>query len=248
MVRAPNPAFDRGVIERFNRTLKEGFESEVRIREALPTLDELNAWFDASHACCGSGQLGVRHQQGAGAWGDLGADALVFGRGTCRPFPGLLRVVASGVLEVRLMDTYEHLRVNANDLAEALESHMDEASWLIDLESGEVILARPGESIDEDDEDEEPWEDSDRFIMICAIDSHEGFKIMEDFVDELPEGEGCRALDRALRLPRPFRSFKDTLFDFPDLRERWFKFHNGRMLEYAQEWLADHLPGAQLSF
>ena len=47
MVRAPNPAFDRGVIERFNRTPKEGFESEVRIRETLPTLDELNAWFDA---------------------------------------------------------------------------------------------------------------------------------------------------------------------------------------------------------
>ena len=69
---------------------------------------------------------------------------------------------------------------------------------------------------------------------------------MEDFVDELPEGEGCRALDRALRLPRPFRSFKDTLLDFPDLRERWFKFHHGRMLERAQAWLDATLPGARL--
>ena len=43
----PYVAEGRGVIERFNRTLKEGFESEVRIRETLPTLDELNAWFDA---------------------------------------------------------------------------------------------------------------------------------------------------------------------------------------------------------
>ncbi|NTV75957.1 MAG: hypothetical protein HGA66_17360 [Holophaga sp.] len=144
------------------------------------------------------------------------------------------------------MGTYEHLRINANDLAEALESHMDEASWLVDLESGEVILARPGETIDE--EDEEPWEDSDRFFLICPIDSNEGFKIMEDFVDELPEGEGCRALDRALRLPKPFRSFKDTLFDFLDLREQWFKFHHARMLEHAQRWLDDHLPGAKLSF
>lgn len=37
----------RGVIERFNRTVKEGFETEVRIRPELPTLDELNAFWRA---------------------------------------------------------------------------------------------------------------------------------------------------------------------------------------------------------
>lgn len=43
----PYCAEGRGVIERFNRTLKDQFEAEVRIRETLPTLDELNAWFAA---------------------------------------------------------------------------------------------------------------------------------------------------------------------------------------------------------
>ncbi len=43
----PYQAEGRGVIERFNRTLLEQFESEVRIRETLPTLDELNAWLEA---------------------------------------------------------------------------------------------------------------------------------------------------------------------------------------------------------
>ena len=43
----PYVAESRGVIERFNRTLKEQFESEVRVRETLPTLDELNAWLHA---------------------------------------------------------------------------------------------------------------------------------------------------------------------------------------------------------
>ena len=146
------------------------------------------------------------------------------------------------------MDTYEHLRVNASDMAEALESHLDEGAWVVDLESGEVILAAYGESIDDDaeGEDAEPWEESGRYLEIRPIESHEGFQIMEDFVEELPEGEGCRALDRALRLPRPFRCFKDTLADFPDLRERWFKYHHGRMLVLAQEWLDEHLPGAHL--
>ena len=40
----------RGVIERFNRTVKEAFEVEVRLRPEPPTLDELNqfwwAWLD----------------------------------------------------------------------------------------------------------------------------------------------------------------------------------------------------------
>jgi putative transposase len=43
----PYVAESRGVIERFNRTIKEQFESEVRVRETLPTLDELNAWLQA---------------------------------------------------------------------------------------------------------------------------------------------------------------------------------------------------------
>lgn len=37
----------RGVCERFNRTCKEQFESEVRARDELLTLDELNAYFEA---------------------------------------------------------------------------------------------------------------------------------------------------------------------------------------------------------
>lgn len=37
----------RGVIERYNRTLKEQFESEVRGRDELLTLDELNSYYQA---------------------------------------------------------------------------------------------------------------------------------------------------------------------------------------------------------
>jgi len=103
------------------------------------------------------------------------------------------------------------------------------------------------EDLDEDSDEEGPWDESERYQVIDPMESHESFTIMEDFVDELPEGEGCRALGRALRLPRPFRCFKDTLVDFPDLRERWFKYHDAKMLEYAQAWLDENLPGAELT-
>jgi len=43
----PYVAEGRGLIERFNGTLKSQFESEVKRRDELPTLDELNAYFAA---------------------------------------------------------------------------------------------------------------------------------------------------------------------------------------------------------
>ena len=143
------------------------------------------------------------------------------------------------------MESFEHLVINAEDLVEALDSHFDEATWLLELETGEILFAQ-GDEIDGEPV-EEPWEDSDRYRQIDAIDSRHGFGFMEDFVDELPEGEAARALARALRLPKPFRSFKDTLEDFPPVRERWFKYQHSRMLAYAQAWLEDNLPGARLN-
>jgi len=44
---APYQSECRGVVERFNRTVKEQFETEVRGREEPLTLDELNASFEA---------------------------------------------------------------------------------------------------------------------------------------------------------------------------------------------------------
>ena len=43
----PYVAESRGAIERFNRTLAEQFEYEVGLRATTPTLEELNAWFQA---------------------------------------------------------------------------------------------------------------------------------------------------------------------------------------------------------
>jgi len=143
------------------------------------------------------------------------------------------------------METYTHLRIDAGDLAEALSGRLDEGAWMVDLESGEVIMAAP-ESVTGEPEDED-WEDPERFLAVEPMDSRLAFEIMDDFVADLPEGEPSRALARALRMRGPFRCFKDTLLEFPDLREQWFRYHDGRMLEYAQEWLEESLPGAILA-
>ncbi len=43
----PYKSEGRGVVERFNKTIKEQFESEFKDRDPQPTLDELNAFFEA---------------------------------------------------------------------------------------------------------------------------------------------------------------------------------------------------------
>jgi predicted nucleotidyltransferase len=46
-------------------------------------------------------------------------------------------------------------------------------------------------------------------------------------------------LARAIEGRGAFRRFKDALFEFPELRETWFKFHDVRMRRRAIEWLVD---------
>jgi hypothetical protein len=142
------------------------------------------------------------------------------------------------------MENYQHLRVDAEDLIQALGSRLDEGVFLVDLDSGEVVLSGSEEATGMPEDEE--WEDPERFLVVHPIDSPEAFRMMEAFVEELPEGEPCRALVRALRMRGPFRAFKDTLLEFPDQCERWFRFQERRMLEYSQGWLEENLPGATL--
>jgi predicted nucleotidyltransferase len=45
-------------------------------------------------------------------------------------------------------------------------------------------------------------------------------------------------LERAIEGRGAFRRFKDTLFEYPELREAWFAFRDARARRHAVEWLA----------
>jgi len=144
----------------------------------------------------------------------------------------------------RTMNKRDPLQVNLSDLVVALEMNHSECYYLLDLRTGEVVLAG-SEQITGEPEDED-WDDPDLFLPIRTIDSHESFRFMEDFAYELGEGPAQRALFDALAHRKPFRSFKDALEGFPRIRERWFAYHEDRLKEYARHWLAAYAPGAEL--
>lgn len=129
--------------------------------------------------------------------------------------------------------------VDTGLLIGAFEDHSYEARYVLDRTTGEVIFVYPDSLSEEEEEQLEERFDSDpgRYITVEPMASSEAFEIMEDFVESLSTSPARRQLERALNGRRPFRRFKDALYDLPSLREAWHHFHGRRMVEYASEWL-----------
>ncbi len=129
------------------------------------------------------------------------------------------------------------LAVDIDLLTEALESHDFDSAWVLDLDTGDVIPvfdpAVTGDSETSDEVERNP----NRYLPIEPITSHESFGIMERFAAELAPGEAQSSLLEALQRRHPFREFKASLAEFPDLRERWFQYHDLRLKAIAEEWL-----------
>jgi len=128
------------------------------------------------------------------------------------------------------------IKINRSELIEALTSRVEviDESWFLDLATGKLLLI--GADTDEQLDD---IADIEQCIAIEPISAHESYQIMEDFVDQLEPGEASTRLVSALNHTKPFRHFKDTLSDFSELRETWFKFEEQVHTEIAAAWCKD---------
>lgn len=120
------------------------------------------------------------------------------------------------------------------DLAQALEDHSYDQSWWLDPQTGEVVLWS-----DYAEEQGEPDPGKRGLRPIDPVPSHEGYADMQDFIERVRNPQARNALERAIAGRGAFRRFKDTLLDFPDLREEWFRFHDVRIERRAIRWLAE---------
>jgi hypothetical protein len=151
------------------------------------------------------------------------------------------------------------LPINLDELAEAIDLIDSlELHHFLDTQTGEIVSVSD-EFYDEDaDPDEESEEDADlpdwqepkrelartimkddagRFQDIPAVDRHESYRLMEEFIGTVQQDRPRDVLSRAIDGKGAFRRFKDALLDFPVLREQWFDFHAKRKREWAEEWL-----------
>jgi predicted nucleotidyltransferase len=124
-------------------------------------------------------------------------------------------------------------RVDLDDLCSALEDNSLEHTWLLDPATGELDFR--SEYFDERDEDD----DERDWVLVEPIGSHEAYTDMEEFSERVRDPRARDLLLRAIAGRGAFRRFKDTLLDFPELREAWFRFHDARMRRRAIQWLRD---------
>lgn len=121
--------------------------------------------------------------------------------------------------------------VDLDLLVVALEDHSYDSSWWFDPTTGAVEYC----SIDEDSEEFEARD----LVPVEPEDPREAYQDMVDFTSLVSDARANDFLTRALQGRGAFRRFKDTLFDYPELRQEWFTFHDRRMRQRGIEWLAD---------
>lgn len=118
-------------------------------------------------------------------------------------------------------------------LSSALEDHSPTMEWWLDPRTGEAIPR--SEDLDWAEYEVDPG----TLIAIEPIDSREAYGDMEEFVASVQDPAAGELLSRAIAGRGAFRRFKDTLLEFPALRDDWHAFHDARMRRRAIEWLIE---------
>ena len=144
------------------------------------------------------------------------------------------------------MDKKRALKIDLDELCLAMDSPY-ECDYYLDLETGEIVFI--SDYIDDvhleelkDKIDENPA----RYEPIPKAESYEGYNDMVDFIATVEDEHLIELLEVAINGKGAFRRFKDVLARYPEEKERWYRFKDGRMRERALAWLEDigiSLPG-----
>ncbi|MFC5996097.1 UPF0158 family protein [Pseudonocardia hispaniensis] len=122
--------------------------------------------------------------------------------------------------------------VDLAELVDAIDDRTPEISWWIDPGTGR-IRSTP-DAVDREGLVADGW------VRITPTQSRESYRDMADFVEGVQHRRAADLLDRALSGRGAFRRFKNTLFEFPELRDQWYRFRDARSRRRALDWLADH--------
>jgi hypothetical protein len=123
--------------------------------------------------------------------------------------------------------------VDLDELCAALDDRTAGATWWIDPATGRIrshLADVGGPSTDE--------LTGAGWRRIRRTESYESYRDMAEFVAAVHHRRAADLLDRAISGRGAFRRFKDTLFEFPELRDQWFRFRDARSRRRAVHWLA----------
>ena len=142
----------------------------------------------------------------------------------------------------------------ANAMEDVNRIDMD---YYLDKETGEVIITSEetfGYAEEDEDklrEDLPDWQkedvklaqdilfkNPDRYICIPERPPYEGYDLMVKFTEKVEDELLREKLNIALDGKGAFRRFKNVIADYPDYREKWFKFRDERLNKKVIEWIS----------
>ena len=91
--------------------------------------------------------------------------------------------------------------------------------------------------------DEEPWEEDtkeieenwDNYVEFEGLSTHESFRIMADFAENVDNNSLQKRLVNALNKSKPFGNFKWQIDNSGDYRQEWFNFKKARYINWVKE-------------
>ena len=126
----------------------------------------------------------------------------------------------------------------------ALEDHCYYTHYYLDRETGDIIVQSENDLTERDEADGAigspfpAYEQGERFIPIEPMESRRGIEVLEPFVAGLPHAAARDRAAAALAKRKPFRNFKDALYDYPELLAQWTAANRSLMKAIAEEWLS----------
>jgi hypothetical protein len=130
-----------------------------------------------------------------------------------------------------------------DDLITAVEDHCSFSYYYLDRETGEVVFQSERHhqcGADDAPDPDKPFPEesaSVRFIPVEPMESRRGHEIMERFIDTLDDSEMRSRLTVAISGRKPFRNFKDFIYDYPGIQKKWHDRHAGEIKKIIEEWL-----------
>ena len=130
------------------------------------------------------------------------------------------------------------LKINLDELCEAMENSSYENEYYLDLKTGEILFLSEYMGDEETEKLRERLDDDpDRYEPIPKAESHVGYEDMRDFIATVENEHLAELLEVAINGKGAFRRFKDVLLSYPEEREQWFQFKDDRIQQRALEWL-----------
>ncbi len=130
------------------------------------------------------------------------------------------------------------LKIDFSELELAFDNASWEAEYYLDAETGEIILI--GSMIGQQEALTQQIEDisnRSRYLQIPQAKPRDGFQDMVMFIDTVQDAQLQKLLSVAIDGKGAFRRFKNILPDYPQERDRWFRFQEDRARQRILNWL-----------